>query len=176
MFLKELYEIILTLSVQVYLDTFLCFVLSHLLFNFQGPLCRSYLSASCGRIYILPHFFPFVKRFLKLFSKSFSARSLSLPHLLPSLEATCLLYHFRGRLSSAFQNFFQSFFAPLLRFASSLASLVSLSIIALFCGVVNSKMRYFRNTAFIRAFLPNLVASGLCSLYHLLPVLMNAAI
>ncbi len=145
--LKELYEIVFTLSSSISLD-FLCFVLSHLLFNFQGPLPLA--SGSCidprlWRTFILPHFLGFVNTFFKsffIFLKLFSSRSRFRLGSSPLPQSARLLYQILPHLSTLFFNFF-SFFCNLFA-CCSVHKCVSLFLCMLhyknayctFCGFV----------------------------------------
>ena len=101
-----------TLSSSISLD-FLCFVLSHMLFNFQGPLplvfVRIASTPNSRRNYILPQLSGFVNTFSKLFSNFLKVFSSSLLHF-------CSFRHFRkaldyySRWKTVCQHFFQDFF------------------------------------------------------------------
>ena len=69
----------------------------------MSDLARRFLSS----LFIISHPLAFVKRFFKTFFKVFFLTGL---RLLGSVSATCLLYHFRFRLSRGFSKLFLSFF------------------------------------------------------------------
>ena len=116
--------------------------------QFSRTACRSYLSASCGRVYILPHFASFVKRFFKLFSKFFELRLLSLPFALSLSWGDLIIISLSVGFVKRFFTFFQKFFSQaafaLSRFPSLFSPPEGLYIIALRSGFVNTFLCFFQ--------------------------------
>ena len=100
-----------TLSSSISLD-FLCFVLSHLLFNFQGPLplvfSRIASIPNSRRNYILPQLSGFVNTFLKLFyffSKFFRVALFASASFVTSAKRSTIIAKHRQKVNTFFESF-----------------------------------------------------------------------